>query len=82
MKRNKWPYLFCAPFLLAYALFMVFPMCYSFYLSLYDYNGIVEKHYVGFANYVTILTKDRLFWKALGNTVLIMGMSLPVNSAA
>lgn len=54
MKRNKWPYLFCAPFLLAYALFMVFPMCYSFYLSLYDYNGIVEKHYVGFANYVTI----------------------------
>lgn len=79
MKRNKWPYLFCAPFLLAYALFMVFPMCYSFFLSLYDYNGIVEKHFVGLTNYVTILTKDRLFWKALGNTVLIMGMSLPVN---
>lgn len=79
MKRNKWPYLFCAPFLLAYGLFMLFPMFYSFYLSLFDYNGIVEKHFVGFSNYITLLTKDPLFWKALGNTVLIMLMSLPVN---
>lgn len=79
MKRNKWPYLFCTPFLLAYGLFMLFPMFYSFYLSLFDYNGIVEKHFVGFSNYIRLLTRDRLFWKALGNTVLIMGISLPVN---
>lgn len=79
MKKNKWPYLFCVPFLLAYGLFMLFPMIYSFYLSLFDYNGIVEKHFVGFSNYVMLLTKDRLFWKALGNTVLIMLMSLPAN---
>lgn len=58
---------------------MLFPMVYSFYLSLFDYNGIVEKHFVGFSNYVRLLTKDRLFWKALGNTVMIMGISLPVN---
>lgn len=79
MKKNKWPYLFCMPFLLAYGLFMLFPMIYSFYLSLFDYNGIVEKHFVGFSNYVMLLTKDKLFWKALGNTVLIMLMSLPTN---
>lgn len=79
MKRNKWPYLFSTPFLLAYGLFMLFPMIYSFYLSLFDYNGIVEKHFVGFSNYITLFTRDKLFLKALGNTVLIMLMSLPVN---
>lgn len=79
MKRNKWPYLFSLPFLGAYGLFMLFPMIYSFYLSLFDYNGIVEKHFVGFRNYINLFTKDRLFLKSLFNTVLIMLMSLPVN---
>ena len=47
MKRNKWPVIFATPFLTAYGLFMLFPMLYSFYLSLFEYNGIVEKHFVG-----------------------------------
>lgn len=79
MKRNKWPIIFAIPFLTAYGLFMLFPMLYSFYLSLFEYNGIVEKHFVGLANYINLFTKDRLFLKALFNTVLIMLMSLPVN---
>lgn len=79
MKKNKWPYLFSLPFLGAYGLFMLFPMGYSFYLSLFDYNGIVEKHFVGLANYYNLFTRDKLFLKSLFNTVLIMFMSLPVN---
>ena len=79
MKRNKWPVIFATPFLTAYCLFMLFPMLYSFYLSLFEYNGIVEKHFVGLSNYITLFTKDRLFLKSLFNTVLIMLMSLPVN---
>ena len=79
MKRNKWPVIFATPFLTAYGLFMLFPMLYSFYLRLFEYNGIVEKHFVGFSNYINLFTKDRLFLKSLYNTVLIMLMSLPVN---
>ncbi len=79
MKRNKWPVIFATPFLTAYGLFMLFPMLYSFYLSLFEYNGIVEKHFVGLSNYINLFTKDRLFLKSLFNTVLIMLMSLPVN---
>ena len=79
MKKNKWSYLFSLPFLGAYGLFMLFPMGYSFYLSLFDYNGIVEKHFVGLANYYNLFTRDKLFLKSLFNTVLIMFMSLPVN---
>ncbi len=69
----------CLPFLAAYGLFMLFPMCYSFYLSLFDYNGIAGKTFVGFKNYITLLTKDRLFWKSFLNTILITCMQLPVN---
>ncbi len=78
-KTNKWPYIMCLPFLAAYGLFMLFPMCYSFYLSLFDYNGIAGKTFVGFKNYITLLTKDRLFWKSFLNTILITCMQLPVN---
>lgn len=69
----------CLPFLTAYGLFMLFPMCYSFYLSLFDYNGIAGKTFVGFKNYITLLTRDRLFWKSFLNTILITCMQLPVN---
>ena len=31
---------------------MLFPMLYSFFLSLFDWNGISERHFVGFGNYV------------------------------
>ncbi len=78
-KTNKWPYIMCLPFLTAYGLFMLFPMCYSFYLSLFDYNGISGKTFVGFKNYIALLTKDRLFWKSFLNTILITCMQLPVN---
>lgn len=35
-KKNKWPYLFCLPFLLAYFLFSLYPMLYSLELSFFD----------------------------------------------
>ena len=64
-KKNKWPYLFCLPFIAAYALFSLYPMLYSLQLSFFDWNGIGTKTFVGLQNYITLFTKDPLFWKAL-----------------
>lgn len=77
-KNNKWPYIFCAPFLLAYFLFSLYPMIYSLQLSFFDWNGISEKVFVGVQNYVNLFTKDPLFFKALKNTVILMGFSTPI----
>ena len=77
-KKEQWAYLFSLPFLLAYGIFMLFPMAYSFYLSLFDWNGISDKVFVGIENYIRIFTVDKLFIKSLSNTIIIMGMSLPV----
>lgn len=78
-KRQRWAYLFSAPFLIAYALFMVYPMIHSFWLSLYSYDGFMTKTYIGFKNYVTMFKRDPLFLKSIGNTFIITLMSLPVN---
>ncbi len=77
-KTEKWAYIFSMPFLIAYSLFMLFPMGYSFYLSLFDWNGITDKVFIGLGNYIRIFTADKLFLKSLVNTLIIMGMSLPV----
>lgn len=77
-KGNKWPYLFCMPFLGAYFLFNLFPMLYSFHLSFFDWNGVGIKKFVGIMNYVTLFTKDSLFLKSLVNTIILMAFSTPI----
>lgn len=77
-KKNKWPYLFCLPFIAAYLTFSLYPMLYSLQLSFFDWNGIGNKTFVGLQNYITLFTKDPLFWKALKNTVILMAFSTPI----
>ncbi len=77
-KKNKWPYIFCLPFLVAYLLFSLYPMLYSLQLSFFDWNGIGTKTFVGLQNYITLFTKDPLFWKSLKNTVILMAFSTPI----
>lgn len=77
-KRNKWPYLFCLPFLAAYGIFNLYPMIYSLRLSFFDWNGFGEKVFIGIQNYVTLFTKDPLFVKSLVNTIILMGFSTPI----
>lgn len=76
-----WPYLFCAPFLLAYALFNLFPTLYSLFLSFFEWNGIGQKNFVGLQNYITLFTQDKMFLKSLGNTAILMGLSTPITVA-
>ncbi len=73
-----WPYLFALPFVLAYALFQLYPVLYSFYLSLNDWNGVGAKTFIGLKNYIDLFTKDPLFIKSIYNTLIIMVMTVPL----
>ncbi|MDO4444631.1 MAG: sugar ABC transporter permease [Bacillota bacterium] len=77
-RGNKWPYLFCLPFIAAYLAFSLFPMLYSFQLSFFDWNGIGTKTFVGLQNYFDLFTKDPLFWKSVWNTIVLMAFSTPI----
>ena len=72
-----WPIVFVAPFVICFFLFNLFPILYSFQLSFYDWSGVGEKTFVGLANYVRIVTEDKMFLKSLGNTLFMMVISFP-----
>lgn len=63
-------YLFLLPSLIIFGLFMVYPLIYGFIISLYQWNGVGAKIYIGVQNYVTLF-KDPLFWQALWHNVII-----------
>ncbi len=77
ISKKVWPFLFAAPFVVTYLLFNLYPVIYSFILSLHSWNGIGEKAFVAFGNYVKIFKRDVLFLKSVGNTVLIMAIATP-----
>lgn len=69
------PYLYIAPFFILFALIGIFPIAYTFNVSLYDWHLLKgQGEFVGLANYVEILN-DGLFWNAFGNTVSIFLLS-------
>jgi ABC-type sugar transport system permease subunit len=76
MKRDRlWkfqyraaPYLFIAPFLILFAVFMVYPLCTSFALGFYRTEGARHHRFIGLENYRYLLLHDRIFGLAVANT--------------
>jgi cellobiose transport system permease protein len=56
------------PFFILFAIFGVYPLLSTARMSLYNWNIIGEKKFVGFDNYVA-LWHDHYFWNALTNTL-------------
>lgn len=65
------PYLLILPAMLGIGIFVIYPILYLAYLSLYKYNLMnpAKSKYVGFENYTAIFARDD-FYKALANTAL------------
>jgi multiple sugar transport system permease protein len=79
MKRTQWePFAFASPSLVLIALVIVFPLIYSFYLSLQNFDLSVgaDYEYVGAQNYVEALVKDQRFLGSIWTTAIIIAPSL------
>ena len=63
------PWLFLAPALAFFGVYVVAPIFESMALSLYDWDGLGQARYIGFANYVE-LVNDPDFHIALKNNVI------------
>ncbi|WP_332661949.1 carbohydrate ABC transporter permease [Aeromicrobium sp.] len=63
------PYAFISPFFIVFAIFGLFPLIYTAWVSLHDWGLLAgDQGYVGFANYRELM-QDSDFWRALTNTV-------------
>lgn len=64
-------YLFISPFFIIFGVFSLVPILWSIYISLFKWNVLGDKKYIGLRNYTEIFTNDPIFWKSVGNTCSI-----------
>lgn len=77
LNRHKSAYLFISPFFIGFAIFGLYPMLYSIYLSFTQFKFRAPSVWVGLANYQAILS-DQDFWTSISNTLILWLGTLPV----
>ena len=76
---KKTPYLFLAPYLILFLVFIVIPTVMAIALSFTNYNAVQAPQFVGLTNYINLLTQDTIFLQyVLPNTILFAVIVGPV----
>jgi cellobiose transport system permease protein len=69
------PYAYVAPFFILFGLVGLFPLIYTFVVSMHEWDLLKgQGPFVGFDNFVEILG-DRMFWNSISNTISIFLLS-------
>ena len=68
LNEQKMAYLFVAPGIILFVVFVLGPLVASFYWSFTEYNGIQPPKWVGIENYKNIFFHDPRFWKSIRHT--------------
>jgi len=76
-KKRILPYLLVSPYLLFVLVFVLFPVFFCFFLTFHKWNIIAPMKFIGTGNY-SRLFNDRLFWKAIGNTLKFLLLHIPL----
>lgn len=76
------PYLFVAPFVILFTVFLLYPLLQSIVLSFFDTAGPRARRFVGTANFAFLL-RDKMFWGAVANTayytVCFLAVQIPAS---
>lgn len=70
--------LFISPWIIGFGVFTLWPVLYSGYLSLTDYDVINDPRYVGFDNYAQLFSDPKVAL-ALGNTLFYTVLQVPIS---
>jgi cellobiose transport system permease protein len=69
------PYAYVAPFFVLFGLVGLFPLIYTFVVSMHEWDLLKgQGPFVGFDNFIEILG-DRMFWNSISNTISIFLLS-------
>jgi len=75
-KRQWYGWLYISPFLVVFALFLVIPLGYAFWMSLFTSTLAAGEEFAGLANYAKAFT-DPLFLEGLGRVALFGIVMIP-----
>ena len=77
--KKSTPYLFLAPYLVLFLIFIIIPTVMAIGLSFTNYNAVQAPQFVGLTNYINLLTPDTIFLQyVLPNTILFAVIVGPV----
>ena len=69
IRKNKFCYLYLAPFFILFGIFVIAPVVMAIILSFTSYNLTQTPQFVGIANYTALFFSDTVFTKATVNTL-------------
>ncbi|HEY3411556.1 MAG TPA: sugar ABC transporter permease [Armatimonadota bacterium] len=76
VKRYRHFYLFVSPFFILFAVFGLYPLLFSLFLSFMKWDGLTAWHFVGASNFVA-MADDEILWRSLWNTLVIGLLYIP-----
>ena len=80
-QKRKWlPYLLVSPYIIFVAVFVLFPVIFSFILTFHKWNIIAPMKFIGVDNYARLF-HDRLFWTSILNTLKFLLLHIPLQLA-
>ena len=77
IKKARWAYAFISPFYILFAIFSLYPLLLSIYLSFTRWKGVGPMEFAGLINY-SLLPKDKLFWQSMTNGVILFFLYVPI----
>lgn len=78
-RRSKLSVLiFLLPPLVIYGVAVLLPIVQSLFLSFFSWDGISDRTFVGIDNYRRMFTGDSVFWTALGNSWIYLGICMVI----
>lgn len=72
-----WAFVFLSIAVIGFVVFTVYPLIRSFYLSFTDWDFVHEPNFIGFQNYIDMLS-DSKFIKVFKNTVVYTAVTVPL----
>lgn len=75
--RNLEGVLFILPYTVIWIVFLLAPVIYGFYISLFNWQPLTGSTFIGLKNYVNLLHDSR-FWNALENTLWFAALTIPL----
>lgn len=70
VKTDKAAYLFLLPATIIYLSVIIAPVGYSFIISLFKWDGIGERNFIGISNYITLFQSDQIFHTSIINNLI------------
>ena len=78
VRRNKWSYVYLAPFVILVAAFTIYPIAASLGYTLYHWNGVGDpSDFVGLKNFRDVMHDDA-FWRSFEHTFAYTAVLVPV----